>query len=585
MKKSMILLLAIILMSTSLVAQVSINTDGSDPDGSAMLDIKSTDKGILIPRVTLNDASTAAPVANPVEGLIIYNIDGSEAKGFYYWTGTEWQIVGGGTAGCEVYGNPSIEALSNGIATTVSVCQGQSLSLTSTDNGNWDSSTPAYSWTGPNSYSSTLSDPGEVTASFDASTHAGDYTVTISNGIATGCSYSSTVTVTESPSTPSTPGTITGNTSICENSTGEAYSIDAVASATSYTWIVPSGATVTSGQGTTSITVDFGSSSGNVSVRAENECGNSTYNDLTVSVNFSPSITTQPEDLTLTGTSGGNFTLTASDATSYQWQENQGSGFSDVTDGGVYSGATTSTLSISDGTGMDGYQYQCLLTNACGNTTSNTVVLNWVIEVYNSTTGEYWMDRNLGASQQATSSDDYLAYGSLYQWGRASEGHEVINWTSSTGSDGAEQGNETSTTATTAVPDEGNGWDGKFITVNTSPYDWLTPQDDNLWQGISGTNNPCPAGYRLPTNTELDAERQSWGSSNSAGAYNSPLKLTTTGIRNNSNGSISYAGSRGHYWSSTINGTDTGALYFGSSNTFMFNTYRAYGFSVRCIKD
>ena len=48
-----------------------------------------------------------------------------------------------------------------------------------------------------------------------------------------------------------------------------------------------------------------------------------------------------------------------------------------------------------------------------------------------STSGRLWMDRNLGATQVATSLTDYLAYGDLYQWGRGTDGHEKITWTSS----------------------------------------------------------------------------------------------------------------------------------------------------------
>lgn len=71
------------------------------PDPSAILDIVATDKGVLIPRVTLNDASTAAPVTSPAEGLLIYNYNGSEPHGFWYWDGTEWVQVGSGSStGC-----------------------------------------------------------------------------------------------------------------------------------------------------------------------------------------------------------------------------------------------------------------------------------------------------------------------------------------------------------------------------------------------------------------------------------------------------------------------------------------------------
>ena len=77
--------------------------------------------------------------------------------------------------------------------------------------------------------------------------------------------------------------------------------------------------------------------------------------------------------------------------------------------------------------------------------------------VTNPTTGKIWMDRNLGASQVATSSTDANAYGDLYQWGRAADGHE--SRTSAT----------TSTNATSAVPNDGNAWDGFFITEGSSP--------------------------------------------------------------------------------------------------------------------
>ena len=77
---------------------------------------------------------------------------------------------------------------------------------------------------------------------------------------------------------PETPGTINGNNRVEDNAADEVYSITPVEGATSYNWTVPEGATITAGQNSTSITVNFGTSSGIISVRAENGCGNSGKN-------------------------------------------------------------------------------------------------------------------------------------------------------------------------------------------------------------------------------------------------------------------------------------------------------------------
>jgi uncharacterized protein (TIGR02145 family) len=89
----------------------------------------------------------------------------------------------------------------------------------------------------------------------------------------------------------------------------------------------------------------------------------------------------------------------------------------------------------------------------------------------------------------------------------------------------------------------------------------------------------------LPTEAEWNAERTSWSSNNSAGAFASPLKLPVAGSRSRSNGSLLDVGSYGYYWSSTVSGTDARSLGFYSSNADLSSFYRAYGFSVRCIKD
>jgi hypothetical protein len=190
-----------------------------------------------------------------------------------------------------------------------------------------------------------------------------------------------------------------------------------------------------------------------------------------------------------------------------------------------------------------------------------------VVDVLNPITGKIWMDRNLGASQVATSPTDQASFGDLYQWGRRADGHQCRN------------SGTTTTLSNTDQPPHGN-----FI-IGGSVGDWRSPQNDNLWQGVNGINNPCPNGYRLPSETELNAERTSWSSNNADGAFASPLKLSMAGSRYSSNGGLNAAGLVGYYWTSTVSGTYSYHLEFTYFVAYMSTPARQEGFSVRCLKN
>jgi len=183
-----------------------------------------------------------------------------------------------------------------------------------------------------------------------------------------------------------------------------------------------------------------------------------------------------------------------------------------------------------------------------------------------------WLDRNLGASQVATSSTDAASFGDLFQWGRAADGHQIRN----------------SSTTTTLSSSDSPGH-GNFILAPSLPYDWRNPQNHDLWQGVDGANNPCPPGWRVPTEAEWIDERNSWGfPPNAYFAFTSPLKLPAAGKRYYNNGLIVLQYNidvLGLYWSSTVAGTSSPLLYFTPYGAEMTNRVRAYGYSVRCIKD
>nr|WP_315030985.1 hypothetical protein [uncultured Chryseobacterium sp.] len=87
-----IVCIAITLLSISTKAQVGINTN--TPNASSVLDINSSNKGVLFPQYDLTVLnSTSIPIANPTDGLMIYNKGGASTfpKGYYVWIRDQWQ--------------------------------------------------------------------------------------------------------------------------------------------------------------------------------------------------------------------------------------------------------------------------------------------------------------------------------------------------------------------------------------------------------------------------------------------------------------------------------------------------------------
>jgi hypothetical protein len=92
MQKSLLMIAALLITAGAIAQNVGINTTGNAPDASAMLDIVSSDKGILIPRVALTMTTSALPISSPVTSLIVYNSAtvADVTPGFYYWNGAAW---------------------------------------------------------------------------------------------------------------------------------------------------------------------------------------------------------------------------------------------------------------------------------------------------------------------------------------------------------------------------------------------------------------------------------------------------------------------------------------------------------------
>ncbi len=122
-----------------------------------------------------------------------------------------------------------------------------------------------------------------ITVDFGIGSTSGNISVTPSNDCGNGST--GTLAVTVNPAAPDA-GSITGPDEICINSTGVQYSVAAVTGATDYQWTVPAGATITSGNGTNSILVDYTGTavSGNITVSITNSCGTGLPSSLAVTV-------------------------------------------------------------------------------------------------------------------------------------------------------------------------------------------------------------------------------------------------------------------------------------------------------------
>jgi hypothetical protein len=194
---------------------------------------------------------------------------------------------------------------------------------------------------------------------------------------------SGTCTSCTAPTTTITPTTQT----ICAGST---TTIGVVTSAASpnYTW--QASANGTSGWNTATNNTPVGSSYSGVNTSVLSLTAASTYYyrvlvsesgtctatsaTSTLVVNTPANITTQPSNRTTCLGSNAGFTIAATGSPlTYQWQVNTGSGFTNISNGGVYSGATTATLSLTNPPiTFDTYEYRCVVTSAsCNSVTSN----------------------------------------------------------------------------------------------------------------------------------------------------------------------------------------------------------------------
>ena len=272
-------------------------------------------------------------------------------------------------------------------------------------------------------------------------------------------------------------------------------------------------------------------------------------NPATLTVNTAPTISTHPSNATQCfGSWSQNFSVTASGATSYQWQYWNGSSWVNVSDGtpvgATYTGANTATLTVTSNNIAAGtYQYQVVVTNSCGSTTSNSATLT-----VNPATVITTHPSNATICEGTTSQSFSVAatgFGTLtYQWQFSSDNSNWSNVNDGTPAGATYSGQTTNTlTVYTGSIADGNNYYYRCVvsagcgTVNSNsaqltitPATEITSQPNNQTACGSGSinvsfsvgaNGTSPITYQW----QYSADGSSWSNV----MNNTPSNATYTG--------------------------------------------------------
>ena len=557
MKKNLKILVALLIGGISF-GQVGVNN--TSPNVTLEVTAKKTDgstsEGIIAPRLTgdalhqaessskygvLQDATIAYVTAVPSAGNAVGQTISIDAKGYYYFDATQnkWLKF---RCGCSDDSGTVTTLDCNGATITGSLTSGLSASVTA-----------SVPYTGGNgrSYSSQTVTSTGVTG----------LTATLPAGTLTSSTGNIVYTITGTPSAA-------GTASFAISLGGQSCTLNITVGAA-----LPTGSGSLAGKSCFDV----------VEVNDGGDCGTKA------------SRLSQKSDFSLTATNTQTYTFTPTSAVSnvrFYYANTNGSVITAISGGNPgtnITGAVNATVNYNT----------ALNALASGKTRDQALTANIIVVYNNSATGtggtdvqltlkvnvqdcaccgayiapgvyKNFMCQNLGADMTADPFTPSAAiHGAKYQWG------------AKTGEAGRyySQADDQANTGVIA------GWN----TIGLP---------DNTWLDASKTvNDPCPAGYRVPTKLQWDGVVANNTKTfigtfvNSSTNYGSAVKLgnglllPAAGFRYIANGTLYDHGSYGYYWSSTQNATYASNLYFSSASVAVGTYGRTNGFSIRCISE
>jgi uncharacterized protein (TIGR02145 family) len=576
MKKTSLLFIMMMLHGSLLFSQVAINTDGSAPNNAAMLDVKSTTRGFLPPRMTHAELNA---IASPVAGLIVYCTDcGLNGTGVVVaFMNGAWNTI---AINCTLLASPTAGTHTPSISQIV---------------WNWNAVAGAtgYKWGTTNAYASATDMGTAITKTETGLTCNTAYTRYAWAYSACGNSTPVTLTQTTSLNPPATP---TAGTHVA-TATQIIWNWNTVAGATGYKWGTTNVYASATDMGTAITKTETGLTCNASYTRyawAYSACGNSTPVTLTKTTALNPPAAPAAGTHVAAATQIVWNWNTVAGATGYKWST--ANNYAGATEMGTATTKTETGLACNTAYTRYAWAY-----SACGNSTALT--MNQTTSSCPFTCGQpfidsrdgksyttvsigtqCWFKENLnigsrinGSGEQANNGifEKYCyndqesncgIYGGLYQW---AEMVQYLNGATNTGS--------WNPVPTGNVP-------------GICPTGWHIPTDAEWTTVTTFLGGESVAGGKMKTTGTTQAGTGSWNAPNTGATNESGFTAVSAGNRYNSiPGGFEGTGYSTDYWSSSQYALEYRAylrhLTYVDGNCFRSYADKVYGYSVRCLRD